>query len=91
MGYLRNVPTMEWNLDVQRFFDHIRWDTIAFSGKNFFLITRGAILTVRDELQGLVSLIFLQMVGFIITYEMLLANESDQLLVNMAELCKFEG
>lgn len=56
MAYLKAIPTVEWNLDVRRFFDQIRWDTIAFSGKKFFLLTRGAILTVSFKFSSIFCL-----------------------------------
>uniref|UniRef100_A0A336MC40 Gustatory receptor n=1 Tax=Culicoides sonorensis TaxID=179676 RepID=A0A336MC40_CULSO len=63
LNYIKTVPSLEWNLDLKRFFDHIRWDKIAYSGKKFFFLTRGALLTMG---------------GYIFTYELLLASEKTK-------------
>ncbi|XP_063697624.1 gustatory receptor for sugar taste 64a-like [Culicoides brevitarsis] len=63
LNYIRMVPSLEYSLDLKRFFEHIRWDIIAYSGKKFFFLTRGALLTMG---------------GYIFTYELLLTSEKGK-------------
>lgn len=43
---LRRVPTSLWNIEVNRFIDQVEAQTVAFSGKSLFILTRKLILAV---------------------------------------------
>ncbi|XP_037906237.1 gustatory receptor for sugar taste 64c-like [Hermetia illucens] len=63
LAILRDIPTKYWTLEVQRFASEISHQTIAFSGKQFFFITR--------------KLIF-AMIGTVVTYELVLLDRIDE-------------
>lgn len=47
LDVLKAVPYEGWCIEVQRFIDQIRSQTMAFSGCKFFFVTRKMILAVR--------------------------------------------
>lgn len=50
--FLRSLPSALWNVEVQRFLEHLTQDKVALSGMHFFTITRSLILKVgRPSLQ----------------------------------------
>ncbi|XP_055623243.1 gustatory receptor for sugar taste 64a-like [Toxorhynchites rutilus septentrionalis] len=60
LDMFRNISTSHWNLDLERLLDHVSLRCIAFSGKQFFRITRPLILA---------------MAGTIMTYELVLLDQ----------------
>jgi len=58
---LKAVPEKGWCIEVQRFIDQIRSQTLAFSGNKFFYLTRKTILGVKivhDHFQIKVNILF---------------------------------
>ncbi|KAF5282704.1 hypothetical protein FQR65_LT02701 [Abscondita terminalis] len=62
---LNSISSDLYNIEVKRFSDQIKYDTVALSGKKFFYITRGLILS---------------MAGAIVTYELVLIQFNVNLL-----------
>lgn len=44
--FIRNLPTPLWNIEVQRFLEHLTNERVALSGMQFFTITKSLILKV---------------------------------------------
>lgn len=68
---LRTIPNQGWFDETQRLSNQIQNDCIALSGKKFFVITRGIIITIA---------------GTIVTYELVLlqfgADEITSVMFN---------
>lgn len=47
LNILKAVPEKGWCIEVQRFIDQIRSQTIALSGWKFFYLTKDTLLTVK--------------------------------------------
>nr|WKF45114.1 gustatory receptor 6 [Podabrus annulatus] len=47
MFILNSISTEFYNIEIKRFIDQIKYDTVALTGKKFFYVTRGLILSVR--------------------------------------------
>lgn len=89
---LKAVPLEGWCVEVQRFIDQIRSQTMAFSGYKFFYLTRNTILTVNvGNIKNLRTLIvlLLQMLTTLVTYELVLLqfdkNEDVEIETNYTE------
>ncbi|XP_068902815.1 gustatory receptor 5a for trehalose-like [Tenebrio molitor] len=67
---LNSVPSNVYNLEIQRFIQQIGTSEVAITGKNFFSITRGLILSIA---------------GAIVTYELVLIQFNDSLLTSTPE------
>ncbi|KAJ3654538.1 hypothetical protein Zmor_013717 [Zophobas morio] len=65
MLVLNSVSSSVYNLEIQRFIQQIGTSEVAITGKNFFSITRGLILSIA---------------GAIVTYELVLIQFNDALL-----------
>lgn len=48
LPFMRNLPTTLWNVEVERFLEHLTSETIALTGMNFFALTRSLILKVIE-------------------------------------------
>ncbi|XP_063709045.1 gustatory receptor for sugar taste 64e-like [Culicoides brevitarsis] len=57
LPFMRKLPTSMWNIDIERFLEHLTNETIALTGMNFFALTRSLILKI---------------VSTIVTYELVL-------------------
>lgn len=44
--FLRSLPSALWNIEVQRFLEHLTTDKVALTGMHFFTIRRSLILKV---------------------------------------------
>jgi gustatory receptor len=81
---LKAVPYEGWCVEIQRFIDQIRSQTMAFSGYKFFYLTRQTILAVSEQnfLYGFESdASVIQMLTTIVTYELVLLqfdSDSDE-------------
>lgn len=61
---IRTVPTEYWCSELQRFFDQIKYNTNdAFSGKNFFFITKRLLFSIA---------------GVLVTYELVLLQFDEK-------------
>lgn len=70
---LRTLPNDGWFPETQRFSEQIQNDCIALSGKKFFFITRGIIITIA---------------GSIVTYELVLLQfDADKIEPGMFNPC----
>lgn len=70
---LRSIPTDGWFMETQRFSQQVQSDCIALSGKKFFFITRGIIITIA---------------GTIVTYELVLLQfDGDKIVSGMFDPC----
>lgn len=49
ISVLNSVPTSVYNVEIRRFVQQISFDTVALTGKNFFSVTRGLILSVSNQ------------------------------------------
>jgi len=49
LSHFRRVPLREWNLELQRFYELVAYNTIALTGKKFFHLTKSVILVVRSQ------------------------------------------
>ncbi|KAF5297659.1 hypothetical protein FQA39_LY11990 [Lamprigera yunnana] len=65
ISILNSISSDVYNVEIKRFVDQIQFDTVALSGKNFFYITRGLILSIA---------------GAIVTYELVLIQFNVNLL-----------
>nr|XP_015836175.1 PREDICTED: gustatory receptor for sugar taste 64e-like isoform X1 [Tribolium castaneum] len=70
MLVLNSVSADVYNLEIQRFIHQIGTLEVAFTGKNFFSITRGLILSIA---------------GAIVSYELVLMQFNDSLLETISE------
>lgn len=61
LRFFEQIPTQAWNDEIQRFFDRIRHDEPAISGKHFFTLSK--------------TLLF-NLLAIIITYEVVLLQFS---------------
>ncbi|KAF5297660.1 hypothetical protein FQA39_LY11991 [Lamprigera yunnana] len=62
---LNSISSDVYNIEIKRLIDQIKYDTVALSGKHFFYITRGLILSIS---------------GAIVTYELVLIQFNVNLL-----------
>ncbi|XP_017784287.1 PREDICTED: uncharacterized protein LOC108567973 [Nicrophorus vespilloides] len=70
ISILSSVPSHVYNLEIRRFIQQISFNSIAITGRNFFSVTRGLILSIA---------------GAIVTYELVLIQFNEQLLRAEAE------
>lgn len=70
---LRTIPNEGWFNETQRFSQQVQNDCVALSGKKFFFITRGIIITIA---------------GTIVTYELVLLQfDADKIVPGMRNPC----
>ena len=70
---LRTIPNEGWFNETQRFYQQVQDDYIALSGKKFFFITRGIIISIA---------------GTVITYELVLFQfKVDEIKSQMFDPC----
>ena len=50
LAVFRTIPSEGWTHDVQRFCNQIQNDGVALSGKNFFFLTRGIIISIAGTI-----------------------------------------
>ncbi|XP_065163157.1 gustatory receptor for sugar taste 64e-like [Atheta coriaria] len=62
---LNSIPSHLYNLEIKRFVQQISFDSVALTGRHFFHVTRGLILSVA---------------GAIVTYELVLIQFNENLL-----------
>lgn len=46
LPFIRNLPSSMWNIEIERFLEHLTGEKIALTGMNFFVLTRSLILKV---------------------------------------------
>ncbi|XP_063697730.1 gustatory receptor for sugar taste 64a-like [Culicoides brevitarsis] len=74
VNVLRRVPTNLWNIEVNRFIDQIEAQTVAFSGKSLFILTRKLILAFA---------------GTIVTFEIALLDKVPKETTSKTFKCEF--
>lgn len=72
---IRNIPADQWNSELERFFNQIKFHSNALSGKNFFIITKTLLFSMAGVLVTY-ELVLLQVDGKIVTWQDLIDCDS---------------